>query len=157
MSINRLSDLVIMMAACDKRCTYDLDFRWPLHAALAEAANRESLCDGWPAYEIGLVDHSGAGVPALDAAVLEACSEGWFESDADRSRCLVLSAVGAVAAGRQMMTLQPEVAACVYRAALFWATNASTLSKNLDAALWSDAAMYSHRPPKRLQPVPVSQ
>lgn len=157
MFINHLSTLVTMMAACDERCSYDLDFPWPLHVALARFA-AESIGEAWPwSYDTGLVDHAGVGVPALGGAILEALGEGWLQLDPERGRRLVVTGAGAVVARRHMMTLEPRVATWVYRAALLWATNSSILSKNLDMALWSDAAMRSESPPNRLQPVPVSQ
>lgn len=156
MIIKRLSILITMMAASDARCTYDLDLPWPLHSALVRIS-REATPDEWPwSYETGPVDHAGIGVPALDGAVLEAYGEGGLEPEASRPRRLVVTPQGAVLARRRMMTVGPDVVATIYRAALIWATSASTLSKNLDTALWSGAATSSTSPPKRLQPLPVS-
>ena len=145
-----------MMAACDHRCTYDLDLPWPLHRALADLAKSTETKSGWPwSYEVGLVDHAGKGVPELAGAVMDAVRDGALEPDTTRPRRQVVSSVGRLLGRRHLMTLDPEIAVAVYRTALLWATASSTQSKNLDTAEWSVEPTYDTRPPKRLHPLPV--
>jgi hypothetical protein len=129
------------MAASEEGCTYDFDVPWPLHLALvtlSEASTKASVAP-W-SFAVDVVDHAGTGVPAADAAVLDLCRRGFLLSDPQRSRRLCFADSCRPAARRALFTLDPHAAALVYRAARFWATASSTVSKNFDTAAWSLAA-----------------
>lgn len=142
--------LVAMMAAAEEACTYDLDLPWPLHKALVSLAASEGALEGPAPWSIpvGLVDDAGTGVEGLGAVMNDLYREGVFVPDVARSRRLIATPAARVAARRQYLNLEPEAAACVYRAARFWATEALTVSKNLDTALWSSPPTYWVKPPK---------
>lgn len=142
--------LVTMMAASEDACTYDLDVPWPLHKALVGlAADGRALAPRVPwTIPVGMVDDAGTGVKGLDGVVRELQRNGALVSDPARARRLVAAPLARAAALRQYLPLEPEVAACVYRAARFWATEALTVSKNLDTALWSSPPTYWVSAPK---------
>lgn len=142
--------LIKMMAATEEACTYDLDLPWPLHKALLGLAEdgrtlqRPAL---W-SVPVGFVDDAGAGIEGLGGVIRDLYREGAFVRDAARSRRLIASPAARTAARRQYLKLEPEAAACVYRAARLWATEALTVSKNLDTDLWSSPPTYWVNPSK---------
>lgn len=130
-----------MMAASEVGCTYDFDVPWPLHLALVELSKASSMAKVAPwSFTVDVVDHAGTGVPAAEAAVFDLARCGFLVPDPQRSRRLVPADARMPAARRALFTLDPRAAALVYRAARFWATASSTVSKNFDTAAWSVAA-----------------
>lgn len=145
--------LVTMMAATEEGCTYDLDVPWPLHKALVSlAADERTLARPAPwALPLAPVDDAGVGIDGLDAVMTGLYRDRTFIPDADRPRRLLVSPQACVGARRTYLRLEPKVGRCVYRAARLWATDALTVSKNLDTALWSSPPTYWVSPPKPRQ------
>ncbi len=138
-----------MMAATEEGCTYDLDIPWPLHKALVGlAADGQQLQPAPWRVPVALVDDAGLGVEGLDGVMHELYRDGTFVADSRRQRRLVAAPVRSSAARRWYLRLEAEAAGCLYRAARFWATEALTMSKNLDTARWSSPPTYWVNPPK---------
>lgn len=97
---------------------------------------------------VGYDDDAGVGIEGLGAVVRELCSEGVFVPDAARLRRLIGAAGARAVARRHYLQLDPAVGACLYRAARFWATEALTVSKNLETDLWSSPPTKWVSPPK---------
>lgn len=147
-----LSNVIAMMASAEEGCTFDLDLPWPLHLALAKLRD---LADGSTGselrgFEVGLVDHSGRGVPGLEGILGDLYARGVFVVDARRDRRLLLNEAERTHFRREFRRLHLDDARRLYEAARFWATASSTSSKNLPSAFEVGSITLSS-PPKPLK------
>jgi hypothetical protein len=148
-----LTLLIEIMAASEVGCSYDLDIPWPLHRSLVRLSEDSAAVNQvvrW-SVPVGLVADAGTGVPGLDSTIHDLLRRGALIQDPARARRLVLAQERQYSARRAMLRLEVWEARLLYRAARMWATASSTVSKNLDTAVWSVAPTYSTSPPNRRQ------
>jgi hypothetical protein len=93
---------------------------------------------------------SGLADDHADRALDHLVREGILRAEGvGRQAELVLDADAAVAARRDLMTLEPRLVAAYQRAGARWAALASTAAKNRSSAARSDASTVSSSTPKR--------